>query len=88
MNNNQSCNRSILNRLKRIEGQIKGIQKMIAEGDTECNNIINQMSAVRSGINNVMGLMMAENLSNIIENKDMPNYDDELDKAIQLIVKK
>ncbi|WP_316479452.1 metal-sensitive transcriptional regulator, partial [Enterococcus faecium] len=40
-------NKNILNRLKRTEGQIRGIQKMI-EDEKECMDVITQLSAVRS----------------------------------------
>ena len=39
----------ILNRLKRAEGQIRGIQRMIVEGE-ECRDITSQMSAVRRAL--------------------------------------
>jgi DNA-binding FrmR family transcriptional regulator len=39
----------ILNRLKRAEGQLRGIQRMIEAGDT-CLDIAGQMSAVRKAL--------------------------------------
>lgn len=39
----------ILNRLKRAEGQLRGIQRMIEEGDS-CLDIAGQMSAVRKAL--------------------------------------
>jgi CsoR family transcriptional regulator, copper-sensing transcriptional repressor len=39
----------LLNRLKRAEGQLRGIQRMIEEGDT-CLDIAGQMSAVRKAL--------------------------------------
>jgi CsoR family transcriptional regulator, copper-sensing transcriptional repressor len=39
----------ILNRLKRAEGQLRGIQRMIEEGET-CLDIAGQMSAVRKAL--------------------------------------
>ncbi|MDS0526366.1 metal-sensitive transcriptional regulator [Clostridium sp. SHJSY1] len=52
-------NKEILNRLKRIEGQVKGIQKMV-EKDVCCKDILVQVSAIRSAINKV-GAIMIEN---------------------------
>ncbi|MDO4964186.1 MAG: metal-sensitive transcriptional regulator, partial [Streptococcus gallolyticus] len=43
-------NKDIINRLKRAEGQLRGIQKMI-EDDKECIDIVTQLTAVRSSIN-------------------------------------
>ena len=39
----------ILNRLKRAEGQLRGIQRMIEQGDA-CLDIASQMSAVRKAL--------------------------------------
>ncbi|HIJ60493.1 MAG TPA: metal-sensitive transcriptional regulator [Nitrospirae bacterium] len=48
----------ILNRLKKIEGQIRGLQRMIYEG-RRCEEIFSQMSAVEGAIKKV-SLIMAE----------------------------
>jgi len=36
-------------RLRRIEGQVRGVQKMIAE-ERECGDILQQLAAVRSAV--------------------------------------
>jgi len=43
---------ALINRLKRIEGQIRGIQKMVEE-DRYCMDILVQISAVQSALKNV-----------------------------------
>ncbi len=48
---------ALLKRLKRIEGQIRGIHKMIAE-DRDCVSIVMQLAAVRSGIEGVGALIL------------------------------
>lgn len=47
----------ILNRLKKIEGQVKGVHKMVSE-EKCCTDVMVQISAVRSAMNKVGGLMM------------------------------
>lgn len=47
----------LLRRLKRLEGQIRGIQKMIAEG-RDCVSIVMQLAAVRSGVEGVGALVL------------------------------
>ncbi|MCG1010561.1 metal-sensing transcriptional repressor [Salinicoccus sp. ID82-1] len=42
----------MLNRLKRVEGQVRGIQKMIDE-DRYCIDILVQISAIESALKNV-----------------------------------
>jgi DNA-binding FrmR family transcriptional regulator len=48
----------ILKRLRRVEGQIRGIQKMI-ESQRECESVITQLAAVRSAIEGVGGLILS-----------------------------
>jgi len=47
----------LLKRLKRIEGQIRGIQKMI-KSNRDCESIIMQLAAVRSAIESVGALIL------------------------------
>lgn len=44
----------LTHRLKRAEGQIRGVLKMIEE-EKECIDIVTQLSAARSSIDRVMG---------------------------------
>jgi DNA-binding FrmR family transcriptional regulator len=48
---------TLLQRLKKAEGQIRGIHKMI-EGGRQCEDIITQLAAVRSAIEGIAGLML------------------------------
>ncbi|MGC2933347.1 metal-sensitive transcriptional regulator, partial [Enterococcus faecalis] len=61
--------KKVLNRLRRTEGQIRGIQKMIDE-EKECIDVITQLSAVRSCIDRVMGMLVAENLKHCFDNPE------------------
>ncbi len=42
----------VLNRLRRIEGQVRGLQRMIEEGK-ECEAVLTQLSAVKSALDRV-----------------------------------
>lgn len=53
----EASNDMLLKRLKRLEGQIRGIQKMITE-DRDCVSIVMQLAAVRSGIEGVGALVL------------------------------
>jgi len=46
---NEAHRKDMLNRLKRAEGQLRGIQRMIAD-DEPCLDIATQMSAVRKAL--------------------------------------
>ena len=81
--------KQIIIRLRRVEGQLRGIQKMIAE-EKDCVNIVTQLSAVRSGIDRTMGIIVAENLKQCFEHPN-DNPEEQLEKmeqAIQMVIKK
>ena len=40
----------LINRLKRIEGQVRGVEKMV-ETDTYCVDILTQVSAIQAALN-------------------------------------
>ena len=44
-------------RLRRIEGQTRGLQKML-DDDRDCNEVLQQLRAVRSAIDNATGVFM------------------------------
>lgn len=83
------CDQNIQNRLKRAEGQMRGIQKMITE-EKECADVVTQLSAVRSSIDRIMGLIVAENLKDCLTNPEADENKQaaKIEKAVQLIVKK
>jgi DNA-binding FrmR family transcriptional regulator len=44
--------RQLINRLRRLEGQVRGVQRMVSE-DAWCPDILNQIAAVRSALDKV-----------------------------------
>lgn len=73
-------------RLKKIEGQVKGVQRMIEE-DKNCVDVLTQVAAVKAAINKV-GTILFENhakkcLKNSLENS---NYD-MIEDITELLVK-
>ena len=57
MTNEAISKEVLLKRLKRAEGQIRGVQKMIENG-RDCESVITQLGAVRSAIEGVGGLIL------------------------------
>ena len=55
-----------LPRLKRIEGQVRGLQQMI-ENERNCVDIAHQISAVIAALRRVQGDMMREHLTALAE---------------------
>jgi DNA-binding FrmR family transcriptional regulator len=50
---------NIKNRLSRIEGQVRGVQKMI-DGERDCREILQQLIAIRAGIQSASLTFMQE----------------------------
>lgn len=63
------CDQKMVNRLKRAEGQMRGVQKMMSEGQP-CRDVMTQLAAVRASVDKIMGVMAAENLKFQLENPD------------------
>lgn len=57
-----SIKKQVLNRIKRIEGQVRGLQKMVEE-EKYCVDIITQTSAVRKALSAVEDAMLENHLS-------------------------
>jgi DNA-binding FrmR family transcriptional regulator len=77
----------LLRRLKKIEGQVKGIQKMI-EDDRYCNDILIQIAAVRSAVNKVGGLILENHLKGCIKTSLANNPEEEvIDELINTMIK-
>jgi len=76
----------ILKRLRRIEGQVKGIHKMIEE-DKNCADILTQVAAVRAAINRVGSLILEKHSMTCIQNavsaEDQKKALSELAKTMQ-----
>ena len=47
----------LLKRLRRIEGQVRGIQKMIVDG-RDCESLVTQLAAIRSAVESVGALVL------------------------------
>jgi len=81
--------KDILNRLKRAEGQLRGIQKMIDE-EQECLDIVTQLTAVRSSINRTLGLVIGNKISQLMEQPEDNSeiQDAKIQQVLDMIVKK
>ncbi|GAB6086025.1 metal-sensitive transcriptional regulator [Alkaliphilus crotonatoxidans] len=57
--------KSLMDRLNRVEGQIRGIKNMIEKG-TYCYDVINQIEASRSALGSISMVLMESHLRNCI----------------------
>jgi len=56
--NNEEAKTKVVNRLARLEGQIRAVRGMIEDGK-ECEDIVTQLSAVHSALEGVTKLIVA-----------------------------
>lgn len=76
------CDPKLMNRLKRAEGQLRGIQTMMQEG-RDCTAIITQLAAVSASVKSIMSVMVAEDIRRELGDDVSP----ELAEAVALIKK-
>ena len=77
----------ILNRLARIEGQVRGLQRMIEE-NKECEQILAQLAAVRAALDNVGTHLISHRMRECLEDESGVSLDPAaLEKAFEVFFK-
>lgn len=79
------CDPSIKNRIKRAQGQMSGVLKMM-DCDTACFDILTQLKAIRSSIDKAIGILTTTNLIQMIEETNDVKLNN-IDDAISLVIK-
>lgn len=76
------------NRLKRVEGQVRGVLKMM-EDEKECKDVISQLSAARAAIDRAIAFIVAQNLEQCVREQAQKGEDSSqvVQEAIELLVK-
>lgn len=77
----------IQNRLKRIDGQIQGVLRMIQD-EKDCKDVVTQLSAIRSAVDRTIGVIVSDNL--VVCMKESSSEEEQskiVQEAINLVVK-
>ena len=76
----------ILSRLRKIEGQIRGIQRMVSE-NAYCVDILTQISAVKSGIDKVGLRMLREHMTGCVSDalRSKDSSEDKVDEVVKVV---
>ncbi len=78
--------KTLINRLSRIEGQVRGIRKMV-ENDAYCVDILTQVSAVQAALNGFNRELLANHIRTCVMD-DIRNGNDEIvDELVQTLQK-
>lgn len=77
----------VINRLKRIEGQVRGLQRLVQEGK-DCTEVVHQLAAARKALDKVGFLVLTHRMQECIEKKRDDGYETEkaLDEAMKLFL--
>lgn len=78
----------VKNRLKRIEGQIRGLLEMM-DNEKDCRDVVTQMSAARKALDRTAATIVSQNLEQCIrdEKHDGENTKEVINEAVDLLVK-
>ena len=79
----------LINRLRRIEGQVRGVQSMV-NSERNCRDILQQLSAIRSAVQGVSLLLIEDYMSDCfvnLEDKNPQEREDLLKDLIQMLGK-
>lgn len=81
-------NQQMKNRLRRIEGQIRGVLGMM-EDQKECKDVVNQLSAIRAAVDRVILYVIGNNMEKCIRDEiDSGNGSEAvIQEAIDLLLK-
>lgn len=78
--------RRIVNRLKRLEGQVRGLQAMVESGQ-ECESILTQIMAVKSALNQVGMHLIGHAMKQCLIDEEVQDRDELIDEAIRVFLK-
>ena len=85
-----ACKEDVLKRLNRIEGQVKGIHRMVEE-DKGCVEVLTQIAAVKAAINKVGGIILENHsrscVQNALQSQNKEQVMEELISTIQKFLK-
>ena len=78
--------KSLLNRLSRIEGQIRGIKGMV-ERDVYCTDILIQVAAVNAALNSFNKELLAEHIRNFVARDIREGRDETIEELVATLQK-
>jgi DNA-binding FrmR family transcriptional regulator len=78
--------RRIQNRLKRLEGQIRGLQAMIDDGK-DCDAVLTQVMAAKSALNQVGLLIIGHSMKACLEVGEATTKDEIVDEALAVVLR-
>lgn len=78
--------KDLINRLSRIEGQIRGIKKMV-EQDAYCVDILVQVSAANAALNSFNKVLLANHIKTCVAENVKNGNDEVVDELVKVLQK-
>lgn len=78
--------RSLINRLNRIEGQIRGIKRMVEE-DAYCTDILVQVAAANAALNSFNKVLLAEHIRTCVADDIREGRDETVEELVTTLQK-
>ena len=78
--------KDLANRLSRIEGQIRGIRRMLDE-EAYCIDILNQVSAANCALNSFTKVLLSEHIRTCVATDVREGNEDKLDELVKTLQK-
>lgn len=78
--------KDLINRLNRIEGQVRGIKKMV-ETNTYCTDILIQVSAVNAALNSFNKVLLANHIRTCVAEDIKNGKDETIDELVVTLQK-
>lgn len=78
--------KDLINRLSRIEGQVRGIRKMV-ESDCYCPDILVQVSAVNAALNSFNKVLLANHIRTCVAEDIRDGNDETIDELVAVLQK-
>ena len=83
---NEKEYKDLIHRLKRIEGQVRGVQEMV-EQDRYCVDILTQVSAIHSALNSFNKVLLSNHIKTCVVEDIREGQEDAVDELCRTIQK-
>lgn len=83
---NEDEKKALINRLSRIEGQIRGIRAMV-ERDAYCADVVTQVSAVSAALGSFNKELLGEHIRTCVKEDVQNGNDEKIDELVLLLGK-
>ncbi|RJP28302.1 MAG: metal-sensitive transcriptional regulator [Actinobacteria bacterium] len=86
MSGNDDSREAVLRRLHRVEGQVRGIIRMVEEGK-DCEDVLTQVAAARSAMNRIGIHIITHRMKECFEDNPPDSPEDAIGEAIDVFLR-